>query len=72
MNTNQWLPEQHGPGIAGAISQAASAILCVIGGRAVRTELRKAADAAAKRTGLEPVEAAKLSECHELLVEVVG
>lgn len=36
------------------------------------TELRKAAAAAAKRTGLEPVEAAKLSECHELLAEVVG
>lgn len=35
------------------------------------TNLRKAAAAAAERTGLEPVEAAKLSECHELLVEVV-
>lgn len=35
-------------------------------------ELRMVARRVAERTGLEVVEAAKTSECHELLSEIVG
>lgn len=37
----------------------------------VTENLREAVAKAVARTGLEPVEAAKLAECHELLVEVL-